>query len=165
MWILYSNILTFKEKNGISGLGGDFTHMTNNSNGTKVEYYKRILCFLLGCLITASMIWGYNYWHSSTKTMNYFFNAEVIDCSSNVLTVKGLATNTDFTRGTYLIKITDDVFLKDWKTDKKLEWGVVNKYKYVVVEYTGRENIKSDSYLKGVNNIYCDVDERIPLIN
>jgi hypothetical protein len=136
--------------------------ISNNVKVPRAELYKRITFFILGCIITASLIWGYNYWSSSTKTRNYLFNAEVIDFTDDVLTVKGLPTNTEFTRETYLIKLTDNIFLKDWKTESELEWGVVNEYKYVVVEYSGHEILKGDSYLKGVNNIYCNVDERIP---
>ncbi|MGB4658661.1 MAG: hypothetical protein WBI07_05755 [Mobilitalea sp.] len=128
----------------------------------KAEFFKRILFFLLGCILTASLIWGYNYWSSSTKTMHYLFNAEVIDFSDDVLTVKGLSTNTAFTQGTYLIKITNKIFLKDWETERTLEWDLVNGYKYVVVEYIGSEIVKDNSYLKGINSIYCNVDERIP---
>lgn len=140
-----------------------------NEKAPRVEHYKRIIFFILGCIVTASLIWGYNYWSSSPKSkkMVYFFNAEVIDFTGDVLTIKGLPTNTKYTRGTYLIKITDDILVKDWETKQELEWGVVNEYRYVVVEYIGNESLKDkilkdNSYLKGVNNIYCNVDERIP---
>lgn len=136
----------------------------NNIKVPGAECYKRVVIFLSGCIFTASLIWGYNYWSSlaKTKTIVCFFDAEVIDFTDNVLTIKGLPTNTKFTRGTYLIKITDDIPIKDWKTERNLEWGVVNEYKYIVVEYTGNETLKDNSYLKAVNNIYCNVDEKIP---
>jgi hypothetical protein len=84
-----------------------------------------------------------------------------VEYTDDVLTVKGLPSNTTYTRGTYLIKVTDDILFTDWKTNKNLDWEVLNKYKYVVVVYTGREKIKDNTYLNGVDNIYCNVEERI----
>jgi hypothetical protein len=134
--------------------------MSHNTFIPKTDYYK-VISFIFICIISTFLLWSYFNWPTSTKLFRVLFNAEVIDFSNDVLTVKGLPTNTEFTRETYRIKITDDIFLKDWETDHILEWGVVNEYKYVVVEYCGSEKIKGNSYLKGVMNIYCNADKRI----
>ncbi len=132
----------------------------NSKNISKVIWYNRIICFGLGCIMTVLLIFALNYIPS--KTTHYLFNAEIISFSDDILTIKGLPTNTEFTKGTYLINISDDLFLKDWVTDKNVEWGAVIEYKYITVEYTGQEKLQTNSYLKNVINIFVNVDKRIP---
>jgi hypothetical protein len=117
---------------------------------------------MLGCIITALLILTLNYFPLSLNTRHYLFDAELISFSDNILEVKGLPYNNEYTNGTYFINISDDLLLEDWETYKNLEWGAVKDYKYITLEYTGHEELHNNTYLKNVKSIYCNVDKRIP---
>lgn len=132
----------------------------NSSFILKKKYYQMFICFMMVCIITLLIIWGYNYWPKSSL-ITYYIDASIIKYENDILTVKGLPFNHDFLRGTYYIQITDDIVLTDWETKNNLDLGALNNYKYVTLLYTGLEqNITDKKYLKGVNQVYCNVESR-----
>ncbi len=130
--------------------------------GTKrfsFQNYKLIALILIGCFITLVVIFLYT--QKKQEVRNYYIDAEVVKVEGNVLTVKGLKSNPQYAKGTYKIKITKKIIISDWETDIKLEQHDLNEYKYVTLLFTGQENeIKDKEYLKGVSQIFCNVEKR-----
>jgi hypothetical protein len=124
------------------------------------KYFNFIIFFVIGCVVILLLLFVYKE-RIKPEVRNYYIDAEVIKFENNVLTVKGMKFNPEFARGTYKIKITDKVLVSDWETNNTLEQKALNDNKYVTVVFTGQEKkIKDNGYLKGVNQIYCNVEER-----
>lgn len=122
--------------------------------------FKFIIFFVMGCIVIVLLLFVYKE-RIKPEVINYYIDAEVIKFENNVLTVKGMRSNQEFARGTYNINITDKVLVSDWETNITLDQKALNDNKYVTVVFTGQEKkIKDNGYLKGVSQIYCNVEER-----
>jgi hypothetical protein len=122
--------------------------------------YKFILLFVMGCVVTVLLLFVYKE-RIKPEVRNYYIDAEVVKFENNVLTVKGVRSNPEFAKGTYNINITDKVLVSDWETNNTLEQKALSDNEYVTVVFTGQEKeIKDSGYLKGVSQIYCNVEER-----
>jgi hypothetical protein len=114
----------------------------------------------MGCVVTVLLLFAYKE-RIKPEVRNYYIDAEVVKFENNILTVKGVRSNPQFARGTYNINITNKVLVLDWETNTTLEQKTLNDNKYVTVLFTGQEKkIKDNRYLKGVSQIYCNVEER-----